>query len=445
MKKALSVLLCMIILVSLPCVGLANPENIGEIGSDPVNLTFAWQTSGQAIEKLYADTVDSIMKDYPNVNIQVETAATGEYQTLVALKVAAKECPDWFTYWRPEASYGFDKYIEAGAIADLGELLEDPYFKDQFLEFAVGTGTVDNVFYGVPAAYSFICLIANKDIFDACNLELPTTWEEWLHCNEVIKANGYYPFCVSTKPYAFGAERLLEYCLTRACVVPEDKELGVSYINNRVLEMFAGREPFNTPEAIKGCQAFIDLVANNVAVDAVTLDDAQNCAKYFNTGRAAVYVNGQYGLPSIDPEMYDHIVALRFPMIPGLQEEGPINDADLTNLFYVSASAWADPAKKPVIYEMLKRMTSEESHYQATNLAATIAPTNVNYIDPEVAIPIMIDAKDIADSSQQVKWLLGRAKPECKEVFYSAFTNAWYGEYTGEEFALALHDIFYGK
>lgn len=413
------------------------------IGSEPITLRFAWQTSGNRCEQVYADVVQSIMDDYPNVTIEVENAAVGEYQTKIALDVSSGNTPDWFQYMRPESSYGMDKFIAAGAIADLSELLDDPYFADQFQEFAVSTGTVNGTLYGVPNSYNFITMIANKDIFDKCNLELPETWEDWLNCNKVLKENGYYTFSLSTKPYAFAAERLLEYCLTRFCTKPEDKELGVAYINNRVLEMFAGNEPFNTPEAIKACEAFVELCANTVAPDTVTMDDAQTCAKYFNTEKAAVYVISQSGLPNMDPALYDKLVALRFPEIPGAQENGPICDADLITLFYASSAAWNDPAKKAVVYEMMKRMTSPEIHDRMTNEAAEIAPTNVNYLNPETAIPVMIEAKEISDASQQVKWLFGRAIPERKELFYSEFTKAWFGEYTGEEFAMICHDIFY--
>lgn len=77
--------------------------------------------------------------------------------------------------------------------------------------------------------------------------------------------------------------------------------------------------------------------------------------------------------------------------------------------------------------------------YEALNLL----PLKDFELDAERIGKTIADAKVIADSSEMVKWPLGRANPENKEAFYSVYTDFWAGKYTGEEFATKLDEIFY--
>ena len=431
MRKS-SRILSLVILLTIACSLFAPAA----LASDKViELRTAWQSGGARAEML-EELVREFEQMHPNVRFIIETSETGKYQPKIAMDVAADNTPDVFTYWRPEPAYGVDKYLEKGALADLTELFDDPQFKDVYPDFAMNTCTVDGKIVALPAEYAFIMIFANQDILDACGLEPPVTYEDYLNCIEVAKENGYIPWAVSTKAFASGWERPIGYAFNR-------------FLSNKgengTLNAFAGTAPFDSPEAIAAANGLYELCANNAAVDAMTLDDTQVISKYFNTGRSLFFISGTYNYMTIAPEMRDKLVALKWPEMPGAEYNQPIQDKDLVAVWYCASKSWEDPEKKPILIEFLKFITGAEASDRLVYEANSLVPNADLELDVNRISQAFIDAKEIADEGEQCKWPLSFAKPENKEPFYSVYTDFWSGKYTGEEFALKLHDIFYGK
>lgn len=417
--------------------GSADGDSAKEVA---VTIRMAWQSmAGTGKEKLLLGAIEDLETQYPNLTVEIENAESGKYASKISMDVSTDNTPDVFSFWRPEASYGTDKFIEAGALADLSELLEDEFFKGKFEDSAIATCSYDGKLYGIPENYAYIVMLANTAVLDDCGLEVPTTWDEWIESMDVLKENGYIPWGISTKAFASGWERPLGYVFDR--YLGKDGETG--WKNEDVLEAFAGNVPFNTPEAIEACNKLHDLVAGNAAGDAMTLDDTQAASKYYNTGKAAYWCNGTYGVENIDEKVQETSVAMEFPEIPGAPYNEKFIDKDVTGLYYVSSKAWADPVKKQIIYDFLKSINSDEYIDSLVYDTQNLLPLTNFELDAERIGHVIVDSKKIADVSAMVKWPLGRANPENKEPFYSVYTDFWSGKYTGEEFAAKLQEIFY--
>jgi raffinose/stachyose/melibiose transport system substrate-binding protein len=436
MFGAIITVFCMMAVIVMGCSN-ASPTS-GDAGAKPgakVSLRIAWQTS-PAGDKVNQELLEAFKKTHPNVEFIIETAESGKYPSKISMDIAANNIPDTFFYWRPEPSYGVDKFIQAGALADLSEIKTEAFFKDKFADYAVTTSTVNGKLYAIPTGYAFIMFLANKDIVDKLGLKLPETWEDLVNLTKVAKAKGYIPWGVSTKPFASGWERPLGYVFDRFMTSRGEKG---------VLNAFAGKVPFNSPEGIAAAEHLYDLVAGKSAPDSTTLDDTQATSKYFNTEKAVLFINGTYSLPTIKPELLDKLVPLKFPPIPGAVDNNPIQDKDLTEVAYVSSKAWADPVKKPIMLDWIKFLCSQEFSDAKVYKQQTLTPNQDLKLDPTRVSKIMIDAKSIADPANQVKWPLSFANPERKEPFYSVYSEFWAGKYTGKEFANKLQEIFYQK
>ncbi len=445
MKKIISLLMMGVLSIGLLVgCGKSGGNNSTPSAKDgtevETTIRFAWQSLGGNVkEKLLLGAIDQLKDKYPNVTVEIENAEAGKWASKISMDVSSDNTPDIFPFWRPEASYGTDKFIEAGALADLSELLEDDFFKDKFEDSAISTCSYKGVFYGIPENYAFIVMLANPDVLEACGLEVPTTWDELIDSMDVIKEHGYIPWGISTKAFASGWERPLGYVLDR--YLGKNGETG--WRNEDVLEAFAGNVSFSTPEGIEACNKLYDLCAGNAAGDSMTLDDTQATSKYFNSGKAAYWVNGTYAVSNIDEAIREKAVVMEFPEIPGAPYNEPIVDKDVTGLYYVSSKAWADPVKKQVIYDLLKILYSDTFIDECTYEALNLLPLKNFELDSKRIGHVISDAKAIAGKSEMVKWPLGRANPENKEAFYSVYTDFWAGKYTGEEFAAKLDKIFY--
>ena len=83
------------------------------------------------------EVMNDVLKDYPNVELQVEETAQDSYVSKMAMDVSTDNVADLVQYWRPDSTtHGCPKYIEKGAFADLSELLGMEAFRDRFADHA---------------------------------------------------------------------------------------------------------------------------------------------------------------------------------------------------------------------------------------------------------------------------------------------------------------------
>ncbi|MCI8837096.1 MAG: extracellular solute-binding protein [Hungatella sp.] len=386
-------------------------------------------------KEIMTEVMEDILKDYPNVELQIEETAQDSYVSKMAMDVSTDNVADLIQYWRPDSTtHGCPKYIENGSFADISELLESDTFKDMFTDDAVANCTVDGKLYAIPAEFSFIMFLANKEILDDCGLKVPETWDELLASMDVLKEHGYIPWGVSTKAYASAWERPLGYVFTRHCTF---------FGENGVLNLFGGKSHFTDENAMKACEDLARLVGGNCAVDSMTLDDSQATAKYMNTGQACYFINGSYGLPHLSDEVKEKLVAIRFPEIPGAAgDTGKIQDKSLTAVYYASAKAWEDPLKKEIITKFFEKVSGPDIAARKFLETGSLTPVRDMELSEDNADRVFLESKALADDSEQILWFLSTGDPNKRDSFYSFYTELWLGDITGEEFARRCEELF---
>lgn len=92
-------------------------------------------------------------------------------------------------------------YHKAGLIADLDNYFNSWEDKDKFLPNVMEAMKIDGVIYGIPYETNVRLLLYRKDVFEEYNLEVPTTWEEYLETAKWITDNvdGMIGAMVTTK------------------------------------------------------------------------------------------------------------------------------------------------------------------------------------------------------------------------------------------------------
>ncbi len=83
-----------------------------------------------------------------------------------------------------------DVIVEMGSEGLLADLSGLPCAQD-LRDVVKAANTIDGKLVAIPQEVVAYGLFINKDIFRACELELPNTPEEFLECCRVLKANGY--------------------------------------------------------------------------------------------------------------------------------------------------------------------------------------------------------------------------------------------------------------
>lgn len=83
-----------------------------------------------------------------------------------------------------------DVIVEMGSEGLLADLSDLPCAQD-LRDVVKAANTIDGKLVAIPQEVVAYGLFINKDIFRACELEMPNTPEEFLECCRVLKANGY--------------------------------------------------------------------------------------------------------------------------------------------------------------------------------------------------------------------------------------------------------------
>ncbi len=161
----------------------------GKKDSDEITITMMY--SGTAAENDFETEVlpELVKEKYPNINLEVTKLPDDQYYTTLQTKLASGECPDIILVQPMYAgANGVIPLAEAGYLEPLTDM--------KAVELS-GAGansfTYEGEVYGIASGVDVLGTYYNKDMFTQYNLEVPTSWDEFLNCCKVLKDNGVQP------------------------------------------------------------------------------------------------------------------------------------------------------------------------------------------------------------------------------------------------------------
>ena len=116
-------------------------------------------------------------KQNPTIHINLQTASYDDYFTKLKTRVAANQAPDTF-----ELNYeNFVTYAAAGSLLNLNAVsaADKTFKKSVYYGKAYDVFAANGKQYGLPASYSTVVLIYNKDLFDAAGVAYPKSSWDW--------------------------------------------------------------------------------------------------------------------------------------------------------------------------------------------------------------------------------------------------------------------------
>ena len=207
MKKLISLLLVLIMVLALAACGssgstattaaptaettkAAETEAPAATG-EKVTVTMITAQYGKQTTQWWADFAAKFNAEHENIEVVVDCVSWNDIYTVVNTRVANGEAPDLLNI------DVFADFQADGLLLPASDWVsEETYakFYPSFLEQSVVDGTV----WAVPDLASARALYYNKDILDAANVDVPTTWEELKAACEAIKASNpdVYPWGV---------------------------------------------------------------------------------------------------------------------------------------------------------------------------------------------------------------------------------------------------------
>ena len=229
------------------------------------------------------DIADAYMARHPEVSIEVQVTSWDEYWTKLDAAAESNQLPDIFWMHTNQIL----KYADYGKLADLTDLYdyEDPeYYRKHFSDISLDNSRgSDGRIYGVPKDKDSVCLVYNRELFDAAGLSYPDdtwTWDDLVNASQTIyDKTGKYGYMA----YA-------------------DEQLGywnfVYQAGGYILNEDKTRAGFDQPATKKGMEFYIGLQSHDWCPDQNYFAET-NPGTAFISGQGAMYLEGNWNLMSM--------------------------------------------------------------------------------------------------------------------------------------------------
>ena len=187
-KRVISVLVMSALLLGLTACGSSgnstDKKEDKNAGNGKITFTFAEHVANieEQAPQVYA-VVQEFMKQNPDIVIDMTGSAQDEHTQKIKLASQSDTLPDLFYSLKGDA----DAMAEAGLLADISaDITDDQEFVDGFLPGMLDVMEMDGAIYGLPAEIFCNGIWYNKALFEECGLEIPVTYDDLIHCAEIL-------------------------------------------------------------------------------------------------------------------------------------------------------------------------------------------------------------------------------------------------------------------
>lgn len=321
MKKLITVLLCVALLLSLSVSAFA-----GEIimAHDKLNPNYQPYFEEWAKAAQEAVGVTFLPVPYPSTDIFAANMKTA---------LPTDKAPQLFTWW---STYQGAELVEADLVMDITSVWDE--HKDEYSEGLRNAFTFDGKCYGMPLDLSYWFVYYNTSVFEQYNLTPPTTWDELMSVCDTLVANGVTPFNLTAND-GWTSFIWFEELLLRSN--PEAYEA-----------LCAGEMRWDDPAVIHVFEMWKDMMDKGYFTEA-SLDLFNDVPKLFNEDRLGMVMCGSWYLsPQLDAAMEAGKVGSF--LMPAMDGQKDVIIYEVGSVQVAKNNAEAEDTRKLVSYMMSK-------------------------------------------------------------------------------------------
>lgn len=330
-----------------------------------INFMHLWPDGvSTAQNKVVNDIIKQYETDNPNVKIKLEVLDNEQYKNKLKVLSTSNSLPDVGVTW---AAGFLQPYVEGELFASLDDLLSSG-LGEQFVAGTTDAFEIDGKTYGVPLEFNIAPIYYNKEIFANHNLNVPTTYDEFVTVVQTLVDNGVTPIALGNKDRWTGS---LWYMYLA------DRIAGQEVFSNAL----AGKDSYMQESLLQAAaevQNLVNMNAFNKGFNGLSNDEGK--ADFYNE-TAAMYLMGTWELPNFTandeiPQAFkDKVGFFKFPVVSG--GKGDSNSwvgGPGVGLFVAENSPVKDEAKAFVAYFVEK--WGEKAVTEAGVIPATKVDTN---------------------------------------------------------------------
>ncbi|MDC3415144.1 ABC transporter substrate-binding protein [Terrihalobacillus insolitus] len=245
-----------------------------------------------------------------DINVYPDTTT---YQSTLRSSLATEEAPGLFKWW---SGFRMEDLVEGGLLADLTSTWET--FEEQGVNPDLASAfEFDGKIYGIPMTSNYWVVFYNKHVYEEYDLEIPTTWDEFLQNSETLKQNGVAPLAQNTE------KRWPGFIWFEEVLSKSDPEL--------YKKLMVGEASYTDPGVVEAMETWKDLYDRGYFSEPLNWET--NMATEFANGNVAMFVKGDwyqnfltgagmtpedYGmfiLPTVNPDAQKSVIVEVAPLL----------------------------------------------------------------------------------------------------------------------------------
>jgi len=392
----------------------------------PKDVKLEWwtvQAGDKPIINYWNYILEEFEKKYPNVKIERVDMIDEDFKITLRSSMAAGVPPDiWFSW----GGGILKSYVDAGCVADLTDLLNEPWAVEMVPRSALGQSSFYGKHYAVPVTFAALHFYINTDLFDKCGLKVPEepwNWEDFKKAINVFKANNIIPITI-------GAKEKWELSFYYIYLVDR---IGGSEIFTKTLNRKPGYS-FEDPAFVKAGEKIRELVKLDPFQKGFLGTGYTEAQRLFIEGKAAMYLMGNWIVPSLKSDYPEFpLDIMPFPIIPGGKGDPTTIGAAIQDHWCISE---ASKHKKEAM-DLLRFMFKKENIIKYINDVGKLVVFNVD-TPPGTYDPVLEKVREAITqaSSCLVAWDQN-SPPKFASVHLDNIACLFAGAVTPEEMAIA--------
>src|SRR5690625_1143098 len=395
-----------------------NAVDNNKSADDVVELEF-WRAEdvGRADFKVFMEVVEAFQEEHPEINLKVDTTVHADYRTRLNTQAAGGQLPDVFQVW-PGAE--LEPLVEGGVLQPINDFTD--YWTEEtglLNEEDFDDFSIDGDVYAVPANTNPTHFIYyDKDILaDVGHDSFPGSYDEFLQLIDDLNADDITPIALGNSD---GCVLQSVYISTIA-----DRFTGPDFLG----KVLSGEKKFTEPEFVEALGVIEELVEKEAFNGDFNTVDSTQMIDYFLQGKAAMVMDGNWGLASILENMpEDKNIGIAY--IP-LGDSNSISTIAGTGM---ALNSELSGEKREAAETFLKYIYNEDLWQKLTSVGRPVL-ANIDMPEGEELDPLTAEMIQLASESTPAPVYDGTLPTDVNSVLENELQSITVGGSTPEEAA----------
>ncbi len=293
-KKLVSVLLCaaMVMGMTAGCgkdSSEAEPEQQTAGGDGTAKIRMTYWNSEDTVKSL----LEYLKEEVPDVEIEFQFIDNSNYDTVVDTQLSAEEGPDIIC----ESPASALKHAKLGYLAEVNDL------GAKYSDAGTSVYSYDGNIYALPGISWFEGIYYNKQLFEDNDIEIPTTFDEYITICKKFQELGIKPLAAGLKSWEPMLKNSMAFVTADYLSTDEGKSFGEDYRNGEASLDGTWNEYLET---------WSQMITEGIYTTDMTGTDHDQALEEFATGKAAMFCSGPWDLETITSKNPD----LKIDMMP---------------------------------------------------------------------------------------------------------------------------------